>query len=121
MARLVCRNPTQPDWNTQCYPSLRLSKSASCQFMCGKRVVGTADVWRDDNVVFKKWRIRLRAGNQDAQGRFHFHDEKIVKGGSPQRVCASLEKWAAEVFKCNGESEAAPALSRRRRKYDLPY
>jgi hypothetical protein len=112
VARILCHKSMQADIRAQADRLLRLPGSTLCRFLCGEKVMGQAEIWKSDDTIFKRWRIRVT----DSAGV-----EKIVKSASPKRVLEFIQnRLAMDTFRCPDEV-AAPALSRRRRKYDLPY
>lgn len=108
MARILCHKSMQPDLRSREDRLLRLPGPTLCRFLCGEKEMGRAEVWKSDDTIFKKWRIRVTDGTA----------VKTVVGSSPKKVLAFLQRLATDTFKC---PEEGPALSRRRRKYDLPY
>lgn len=110
MARLQCHKRMQPDFLGRSERLLTLPGPTVCRGMCGEKEVISAEIWKDEDVVFKKWRIHLRSGNQ----------EKIVKGGSPQKVFAFVEKLI-EGIDCTPFLQATPSQVTRWQKYGLPY
>lgn len=103
MARLTCHKQQQPDFQGRDERLLRLPGPTICRCMCGEREVARAEIWKDEYVIFKKWRIRVTSGDQS----------KTIKGGSPQKVFAFVQKLA-DGIDCTALLRAAPPKQRRR-------
>lgn len=103
MARLACYKKQQPDFQGRDERLLRLPGPTICSCLCGDKEVARAEIWKDEDVVFRKWRLRLSSGDQS----------KTIKGGSPKKVFELLQKFA-DGIDCAALLRSAPPKQRRK-------
>lgn len=96
-ARLLCHKRLQPDLRSRDERIFGWDGETICRFLCGEKEIGRAVVWKDDDVVFQQWRMRITLTGQEG--------EKLVKGGSPKGLVKYIKNNILDRIDCSKVGE----------------